>query len=464
MNRHRHSLYPPFLIPLLTFTLLVLCVITTVVAVRRFAPDPLDQPPPLTDGQGSESGDAGTGSAATDQQGNPTAPAYTDITLLSTGDIMFHNNNVLAGLNPDTGAYSYHDIFSYLTPIVSRYDYAVANLETPLCGPSLPYSQAGSVIFNAPDAAADALRTAGFDMMLFANNHTNDGKTPGLIRTVNTLKDRGFDVIGAKAKKEDRAWRIVNIKGVRVGMLNYTNDGTFGYEASGTLNGMQLNESRELVNVFYLNDLDGFYARVRQDLSEMKQAGVDFTVFYLHFGTEYVITPHEKQTEIAKALCDLGVDAIVGSHPHVIQPMEVLTSSTDPTHKTVCFYSLGNFLSNQHRESLSESYCKGNNKEVENGLMTVFTIRKYRDGTTVLADIELIPTWVHHYPTADGVGEYEYRIIPLEQALKNPSAFGLHDSSYGTSHATHALSTTTALLSPTLAAWKSTLTLPPLPA
>ncbi len=452
-NYNRNRGYPPVLIPLLTFTLIILSCSCLVVGVLNLAYEPPPSPGGGTtdapsDDASSEILDSGT-------KDDTVEPAYKEITLLSAGDIMFHNNNVLAGKKAD-GSYDYTDVFGYLAPIVSRYDYAVANFETTLSGDVRPYTQAGSVLFNVPDAAADALKGCGFDMMLFANNHTNDGNTPGLTRTLETLSGKGFDTLGAKASEAGQANKIIDIGGIKIGMLNYTNDGSFTDGASGTLNGRPLGDSAGLINLFYLDHLDAFYTEAEREMQSLRAAGAQIILFYIHFGREYYIQPDANQKAIVQKLCDLGADAIIGSHPHVIQPMEVLTSSTDPSHKTICFYSLGNLISNQHRDSLSADYCKGNNKETENGLMVVLTLRQYKDGTVVISAVEAIPTWVHHYERTEGEGEYNYRIIPLEEALKDPGAFGLNDSNYGQKHATEALKTTNDLIASSVATWNAT--------
>ncbi len=388
------------------------------------------------------------------------APAtYTDVTLLSAGDIMFHYPILNSCYDKQSGTYSFTEIFQYLNPIVEKYDYAVANLETTLSGKDRGYTVSGSTMFNSPDSALDAIKGAGFDMMLFANNHTYDRGIGGVTRTVSFLKENGVDCIGAVENKEDEAWKLVNVNGTKVGMLNYTNDGSWSESASGTLNGNVLKDDHdEYINIFYLNRLDDFYDRAEKDIADVRAAGADLVVFYIHWGPEYYTEPRTLTKKIAQTLCDMGVDAIIGSHPHVIQPMETLTSTVDPNHQTVCFYSLGNFISNQNRASLSASYCKGNNKNTENGLMVVLTIRKYSTGQTMIIRIETIPTWVHRYKASDG--KYDHRIIPLADAIADPDSYGLKDSSFGVKHATEALAMTADMLDSAVAAFNQSVSLP----
>lgn len=466
---HRYSYYPPFLIPLLSLVLAVLTIVTIGVAITKGS-----TPPPVTDPaiSGNPDESDSTDSPSAPGQTNPSTqkpsttlpqtsppPAYTEVTLLNAGDIMFHGDNIAAGYDAASGSYEFSEVFQYLHAVVSRYDYAVANLETTLSGSSKPYTAPGTASFNAPDSALSAIQSAGFDMMLFANNHTNDRGLSGLKRTVSHLRENGMDVIGASDDKNDDFHKIVDLKGVKLGMLNYTGDGTWGTSATNTLNGVPLGESAGYVNVFYLAKLDEFYAQVSADIADVKAQGADLVVCYIHWGPEYHTNPYPNTKQIAQKLCDLGVDVIMGSHPHVVQPMETLCASDNKDRRTICFYSLGNFLSNQNRLTLdSQTDCYGNDSAyTENGLMVALTIRKYQNGKTLVTGIELIPTWVHRYSVG---ASREYRILPLSLALAAPDAYELNDSSFGVSHATASLAYTKGLLEDAVAAFHRTLTLP----
>jgi len=467
-RKQSYSYYPPFLIPLLTLILIVLTVATVIVAITgpkqgTAVIDGTTTASPDSDpsGSGSESEKPSTpaqsGSSGVTDTPRP-GVTYTDITLLSAGDIMFHGDNVVAGDHDGDGVYDFSPFFQYLPEIVGRYDYAVANLETTFSGGSVGYTRPSQTSFNTPDAALSAIRACGFDMMLFANNHTNDRRLAGLTRTVTKVRESGMELIGASDEKNGQMWQVVDVKGTKLGMLNYTNDGTWGEAATNTLNGVALGDSEGYVNVFYLAKLAEFYRKVEQDIAAVKAAGADLVVCYIHWGPEYDVQPRQNTKQIAQKLCDLGVDAIIGSHPHVVQPMEVLTSSTDPDRKTICFYSLGNFLSNQNRKTLDRTDCYGNDPEnTENGLMVVLTIRKYSTGQTLLVSAETIPTWVHRYENRDGKN---YRIIPLRDALKAPASFGLDDSAFGREHAAASLAYTEDLLSDAVEAFVSSIRLP----
>ena len=129
---------------------------------------------------------------------------------------------------------------------------------------------------------------------------------------------------------------------------------------------------------------------------------------FIHWGTEYQTTPSAEQTNIAQQLCDLGFDVIVGGHPHVIQPVSLLTSRLEPSHKTVCLYSTGNAVSNQR---ISEMDLKTGH--TEDGLLFSVTFSKYSDGTVYLEGADLLPFWVDLRTE----GSRSYNIIPLHEDL-----------------------------------------------
>ena len=169
----------------------------------------------------------------------------------------------------------------------------------------------------------------------------------------------------------------------------------------------------------------------------MKKKGADIIAVYVHWGEEYQLTQNAKQKEIAQGLCDLGVDVIIGGHPHVVQPMDLLTS-TDGKHKTVCVYSMGNFLSNQRRNLMGLK-----TGHTEDGLIFEMTFSKYSDGTVMFDSVDAIPTWVHLY--SEG-GKKVHSIVPLEGNLdKKAEKLGLNKSYDGLAQAKASKARTEAL-------------------
>ena len=141
----------------------------------------------------------------------------------------------------------------------------------------------------------------------------------------------------------------------------------------------------------------------------MKQNGAEFIVFYIHWGNEYQTQANTWQKSIAQRLSNLGVDIIIGSHPHVVQPVELIYSE-DGEHTTICLYSTGNAISNQ-RQEIMDSCPSGH---TEDGLFFTYTLRKYGDEVT-LQSVDIIPTWVNKYR---GGSSYQYTICPLDDIEK----------------------------------------------
>ncbi|MDE7160687.1 MAG: CapA family protein [Muribaculaceae bacterium] len=257
---------------------------------------------------------------------SPAAPAGVD--LLFAGDAMQHQAQLDIALREGDGQrYDYSDCFSLIAPDITAADYAVVNLEVPLGGG--PHYR-GYPCFSAPDSFAEALRDAGFDMMLTANNHCLDSGDRAARRTLAALDSLGIDHIGTfhdAAQRERFVPFIKDIHGIRFAFLNYT---------YGT-NGISPREGMEVA----LIDRD----RMAREIKLAREAGAEMVVVTVHWGIEYVLLENANQRDLANFLIDQGVDMIIGGHPHVIQPMHIVHN--DKTGKDVLVvYSLGNFISN----------------------------------------------------------------------------------------------------------------------
>lgn len=331
-------------------------------------------------------------------------------TIASTGDVLMHMPVVNSAKQSD-GTYNFSYIFEHLSEYASAADYAVANLETTLAGTDNGYAYSGYPAFNCPDDIVDGLMNAGFDMMLTANNHSYDTSLVGYKRTIEVVREKGMDNLGTMLTAEEPKYQIKEINGINIGMLCYTYAFSVNDKGSPSLNGMPHIAETGLCNYFYSGNLEAFYTEVRNHLDAMEEAGADATMMYIHWGVEYNTFANEEQKKIAQALCDMGIDVIVGGHPHVIQPVELLTSTTDPEHKTVCLYSMGNAVSNQRLGNIS--YVS--TAHTEDGLLFSVTFEKYSDGTVYLQDVNILPTWVYmntnQYPST-------YHILPLDPETK----------------------------------------------
>lgn len=325
-------------------------------------------------------------------------------TISSQGDLLMHSP-VFATAQQKDGTYDFENIFRYSKDLVSSMDYAIANLETTFGGPNHPHQP--NMAFSCPDELAANAVTAGYDMFLTCNNHTGDAMGDGLIRTLEVSREAGLATLGAQMPGEKR-YSVVEINGIKIGMVAYT----WAFKSDGSsfsLNGLAAIKDKGQMNYFTKNNPDKLYKEAQQIMDDMKAEGAEATMIQIHWGEEYTTVENALQNKIAQKLCDIGFDVIVGGHPHVVQPMELLTSQTDPEHKTVCIYSLGNAVSNQ-RAGISDKFPKAG--YTEDGVFFTTTFEKYSDGTVYLAGIDVIPTWVNMHSND---GKKEYNILPLDK-------------------------------------------------
>lgn len=373
-------------------------------------------------------GDSDT-SSSTDGTEAPTEEApqlVSTATVLSTGDILMHGKVINSG-KQDDGSYNFDSIFQYVKSYSQAADFSVANLETTLCGTDNGYAYAGNPKFNCPDAIVDSLKGAGFDMLLTANNHADDTSLVGYKRTLNVVREKGLDTLGTYLSADEQKWTIEEVNGIKIGMVCYTYSDGFSQNGYPLLNYNEVGENG-ILNYFTYDKLPEFYTQLQGYLDEMEAAGAEATVVYLHWGEEYKWKtgegPNANQTAMAQKLCDMGVDVIVGGHPHVVQPVDLLTSGTDAEHKTIVLYSMGNAVSNQRKEEMQQSEPTGH---TEDGVLFCVTFAKYSDGSVCVNSAELIPTWVNMHANS---GSTEYNILPLEEATAAQwqAQFGLTDT------------------------------------
>ena len=345
-------------------------------------------------------------------------------TILSTGDLVMHIPVVNTGLQSD-GSYNFDSIFRYITDYVNAADYSVVNLETTFAGTDNGFPYAGYPRFNCPDALANATKSAGFDMLLTANNHSFDTTLVGYKRTLEVVRELGLETLGTYLSADEQKWTIEEINGIKVGMLCYTYATGLGPKGTPRLNGNAEIGEAGVCNYFTYDNLPAFYSEVQGYLDEMKAAGAEATMIYMHWGVEYVLAPNEYQTAMAQKLCDLGFDVIIGGHPHVVQPVDLLQSNEDPDHKTVVLYSMGNAVSNQRMGNISSI----STPHTEDGILFSVTFSKYSDDTVYLENVSAIPTWVN---LNSNNGSRQYNIVPLDDSIRSEwmSKFNMTENEY----------------------------------
>ncbi len=244
------------------------------------------------------------------------------LTLGMIGDALYHTGTYKDGLKSD-GTYNYDHQLDDIRPIVQNYDLAYYNQETILGGKELGLSS--YPCFNSPQEVGDAFIKAGFNLVSLANNHTLDKGTKAILNSVAYWRNQtSVMTAGSYDSESDRNRVPIGEKnGITYAFLAYT---------YGT-NGIPVPKGKEyVVNLFSKE-------QAQKDIEAVRDK-VDVVLVAMHWGVEYTHTPTTEQRDWAQFLSDLGVDVIIGSHPHVIQPIEFIGN-------TLVIYSLGNFISGQ---------------------------------------------------------------------------------------------------------------------
>lgn len=319
-------------------------------------------------------------------------PVDETISIFTLGDNLLHMPVINSGKRAD-GSYEYSHLFEKLRTDIQDADIAVIGQETIFGGEKFGYS--GYPLFNSPSDMGKTLVDEGFDVVLHASNHVLDKWAEGIENTLEFW--RGYPsvtVLGINESEEDKqSIDIMEVKGAKIALLNYT---------YGT-NGLVLPQGKEyLVN--YIDE-----SKIQND-AEYAENNSHFTVAFMHWGTEYSIKPDSFQKNLAQKMCDWGVDLIIGSHPHVIEPVEWLESENG--NKMLVYYSLGNFVSRQ--------------KEARNLLGGAADVKLHFDGESVsIKDYSFVPI-VTHYDT-NSANFSVYRISEYTNELAMQHGIRLYD-------------------------------------
>lgn len=257
---------------------------------------------------------------------NTPVPTAT-VTLAAVGDDLIHTQ-IINSAKRVKGKKTYDHLFQHIKKDIQAVDLGIINQETVLGGRKLGYS--GYPRFNSPTEIGDAIVAAGFDVVLHATNHAMDKGEAGLQRTLEFWKKySNITILGVNETQEDaNTVKVVEVNGIRIAMLNYT----YG------LNGLPLPKHR----TYMVNLLDE--QSIRDDIVKAKQQS-DFLIVFPHWGNEYVYQPVDSQEKWTKLFLELGVDLVIGAHPHVLEPVEWVEGENG--HKMLVYYSLGNYISSQ---------------------------------------------------------------------------------------------------------------------
>lgn len=315
--------------------------------------------------------------------------------IVSGGDLLISEQMLNNSKTKD--GYNFNYIFKHVDEYVQAADYAVVNLETSIGGKALGYC--GFPRFNTPASIVTAAKNAGFDMFLTSSNHSYDlGYEPVKYR-ISVLEDKAVDFIGTRKDTSKPFHKVITVNGIKIGMMNYTKESWTSTKDRVVLNitgkGSNRHEvvvdskGKKLIASYNEKYLNEFYANVKKNISTLKKKGAEVIVLYPHWGSEYNIGIDDMEDTIAQKLCDLGVDVIIGGHPHVVEPVKVYTSKKSGK-TTICLHSMGNFVSNMGAYQTE----KENAPYTQDGALFKYIVKKYSDGTVAVTKADVLPLYV----------------------------------------------------------------------
>ena len=300
-----------------------------------------------------------------------------EVSLVMVGDNLLHMPLIKNGEQED-GTYNFDSLYEEMLPYFQGADISVIVQETVLGGEDFAYS--GYPLFNTPQAVGDSIGRAGFDVVLHATNHTLDKGAKGVENTIEYWKKHpNVTVLGINESEEQQNQITYYVKnGIKFALLNYTD----------STNGIPLPSGKK----YLVNTVDE--EKIKKDLA-IAEENAEFTIVFMHWGTEYSLTENDFQRNLALLMCENGADLIMGSHPHVIEPVEWVESENG--NKTLVFYSLGNYVSRQ--------------KEANNLLGIMANVRIYKDknGDVFVKEASVTPTVTHYNVNSRG-----FRVYPLK--------------------------------------------------
>jgi poly-gamma-glutamate capsule biosynthesis protein CapA/YwtB (metallophosphatase superfamily) len=325
------------------------------------------------------------------------------IKIAAVGDILMLESQIASAKIQGEDKYSFHSMFENVESYIKDADLAIGNLETTLSGREQRYQQrnpkTGYPSFNCPDELTAALKKAGFQVMITANNHCLDRGVKGLKRTLDILDQHGLEHTGTfNSLLASKKLLIQDVKGIKIGILAYTRGVNF--------NPVPKSEPW-LVNRLREKKMFG-------DIRRLKEENVDLVIVSLHFGKEFRHTTVQHQRESVEKLFKNGADVILGHHPHVLQPM-VMKQVKDrygELKNRFAIYSLGNFISDKLLH----------NPQTLSGVILYLTAQKDDEGKVSIVGVDYIPTWVQR---KEANGRVKFKVLPIPEFLNKSNSGSL---------------------------------------
>lgn len=328
-----------------------------------------------------------------------------EVSIIAVGDILVHDEQLKAAYIEESDTYDFNNNFEYIKKYIQDADIAYATPEGTYVGKEGIYS--GYPLFNSPESMLEALKKTGFDIINGAHNHILDKGSKGYFETIENFRKSGMDYIGLKAQRSESNNLIKNVNNIKIGFTAYTYE-TPRQKGKRAINALIIPESvNGLLNTFGYDNLDKDLLKIKENIDEMKNNGAEFIVVGMHWGNEYSTTVSKEQEKIANKLNEYGVDLILGSHPHVVQTIDTIKNK-ETEKETLVVYSMGNFISNQRKETMG-------NRLAADGIMVNVNIKKNDDGKVNIESYKYIPTWVYKFKDEDN--KTQYSILPTEDIL-----------------------------------------------
>lgn len=314
-------------------------------------------------------------------------------TIVSFGDALCHKPVDNAAYDKETGIYDFSPMFKYVEKYFQNSTINIGNCESPMAGAEKGYS--GYPTFNAPEHLAVDLKELGVDIMTTANNHSLDKGYSGLSSTLDFLDDAEIAHVGtARTEEEQNTILFMDLNGIRTAFLAYT---------YGT-NGIPVPKDKE----FCVNLIDEDL--ILKQINQAKEEGAELIVASMHWGVEYQTTENAEQDKLAEFLIKNDVDIILGSHPHVLQPMKMLKVKNDEGEEKegLVIFSQGNFFSNQTQPNTQNT--------------AIFNIEVKKDGKTGEVTVEKV-TYAPIYVNRKEPGTKDrYELLDLNEIIRSYEA------------------------------------------
>lgn len=314
-------------------------------------------------------------------------------TIVSFGDALCHKPVDNAAYDNETGTYDFSPMFKYVEKYFQNSTINIGNCESPMAGAEKGYS--GYPTFNAPEHLAVDLKELGVDIMTTANNHSLDKGYSGLSSTLDFLDDAEIAHVGtARTEEEQNNILFMDLNGIRTAFLAYT---------YGT-NGIPVPKDKE----FCVNLIDEDL--ILKQINQAKEEGAELIVTSMHWGLEYQTTENAEQDKLAEFLIKNDVQIILGSHPHVLQPMKMLKVEADEGEEKegLVIFSQGNFFSNQTKENTKNT--------------AIFKIEVKKSGETGEVTVEKV-TYAPIYVNRKEPGTKDrYELLDLNEIIRSYEA------------------------------------------